>query len=151
MTEVSLLSKADFNNLNLGRQELYTKSINFPGGISYYYLNAICSLLKQGKYSWGTSRRIYIDKPGQPEKKRPLTIPPFADRLVQKAIELVLHSIYEPIFERTNVSFGFRPNKGTHDALMSVLSRKNGGMVTAIEGDIDTAYDSVHKISFFKF
>jgi retron-type reverse transcriptase len=67
------------------------------------------------------------------------------DRVVQKAIEMVLVAIYEPIFEKRNRSFGFRPNKGVHDAMAALTSPWANAMRTAIEGEIEAAYDTVVK------
>lgn len=140
------ISKHEYNNLGSKQKELYLKSFKFPDGMSLYYLNLISQLLRKGMYPWGASRRVYFDKPGQPDKKRPITIPPFPDKIVQKAIELVLQSIYEPVFEKRNRSFGFRPNLGAHDAITAaVSSRLTNGMRTAVEGDIEAAYDCVDK------
>lgn len=144
------ISKEDFNNLTDSQKILYEKSFTFPDGINIHTIRLACRLLSKNKYPWGTSLRIYIDKPGQQKKKRPLTIPPFMDRLVQKAIELILHAIYEPDFEKTNRSFGFRPNKGTHDAIIPLLSGKCSGMKTAIKGDVEAAYDTVQKQTLLK-
>lgn len=141
----SHISKEDYNNLNNIQKELYVKSLTFPDKISLYDINLTSTLLKKGLYPWGTSSRVYVPKAGQPEKLRPITIPPFMDRIVQKAIELILTAIYEPYFEIRNRSFGFRPNKGTHDALIALLNYKTGGMKTAIEGDIEAAYNTVNK------
>lgn len=68
------------------------------------------------------------------------------DRIVQKAIDIVLQAIYEPYFETLNRSFGFRSNKGTYDAIAAILSTKTSGMRTAIERDGEAAYDSVDKM-----
>jgi retron-type reverse transcriptase len=76
---------------------------------------------------------------------RPITIPPFLDRVVQEAIKIVLYAIWEPDFERTNRSFGFRPNKSCHDAICALKSNVTNGLFTAIEGDIQSAYDNVEK------
>lgn len=139
------ISKEIFNSMSEEQKTLYLKSISFPDGITLHDFEVIAALIRKNKYPWGSSLRIYIDKPGNPAKKRPLTIPPFMDRVVQKAIELILQSIYEPLFERTNKSFGFRPNKGTHDAMFALLNKDSNGMRTAIEGDIESAYDTVDK------
>lgn len=116
-----------------------------PDGLSYKHFTATSTLLKQGKYPWGASRRVYIDKPGQPDKKRPITIPPFMDRIVQTAILQVLEAIYEPWFEMKNVSFGFRSRKGVHDAMYAIRRQENKGLFMAIEGDIKGAYDNVDR------
>lgn len=150
MTTAGTVSKQDFNNMTERQQELYLKSLKLPDGMSLYHIHLISTLLRRGIYPWGTSLRIYIDKPGQPNKKRPLTIPPFTDRMVQKAIQLVLQAIYEPYWEVMNRSFGFRANKGTTDALAPILSTKASGMKTALEGDIEAAYDTVHRPTLIK-
>lgn len=69
--------------------------------------------LKAGKYEFSSMRRVYIGK--SDGSQRPLTISPPRDKVVQKAIQLVLEPIYEPHFLEN--SHGFRPNKGCHTAL----------------------------------
>lgn len=127
------------------QRRLISATANSPDGLSYWHFKLTSTLLKQGKYPWGASRRIYIDKPGQPEKKRPITIPPFMDRIVQTAILRVLEAIYEPWFDIQNRSFGFRSRKGVHDAIYSLIRRENKGLYTAVEGDIKGAYDNVDR------
>ncbi len=58
--------------------------------------------------------RVYIDKAGT-NKKRPLGIPAYEDKLVQKALAKILNAIYEADF--LDCSFGFRPNRGCHERL----------------------------------
>ena len=58
-----------------------------------------------------------IPKPGSDEK-RPLGIPSYEDKLVQAALAKILSAIYEPEF--LNNSFGFRPNRGCHDAIRTL-------------------------------
>ncbi len=67
------------------------------------------------------------------------------DKVVQEGIRVILESIYEPYFEKMNRSFGFRPNKGTHDAIYGLTRINNTGMRIAIEGDIKAAYDKVNR------
>lgn len=81
---------------------------------------------------------------------RPITIPPFIDRVVQKSICMVLKSIYEPYFEKLNRSFGFRPNKGTQDAIAAFKTYYTQGMKNAIEGDVEAAFDSVNREKLLK-
>jgi retron-type reverse transcriptase len=145
LSDVSQVSKDTFNNWTPDQKKLYLKSMKLPDETSLYHFFLISNLIKKGLYPWGTSTRIYIDKPGQPGKKRPITMPPFIDKLVQKAIEMVLQAIYEPYFETTNRSFGFRSNKGTQDAMIALTTKETNGMRTAIEGDIEAAFDTVDK------
>lgn len=143
MTPSGRKSKEEINQMSEEQRNLYFRSNVFPDGFSLQDVYLASGLIR--KYPWGTSSRVYFEKPGQKGKMRPITIPPFMDKIVQKAIELVLHSIYEPLFETVNRSFGFRPNKGVHDAMIALTSNKTTGMRTAIEGDIQSAYDTVDK------
>jgi len=52
---------------------------------------------------------------GDGRAKRPLGIPTFEDKVLQKAIAMLLEAIYEQDF--LNCSFGFRPGRSAHDAL----------------------------------
>lgn len=113
-----------------------------PDGISSSDFDSASYLILKGKYPWGSSRRIWLDKPGT-DKKRPITIPPFMDRVVQEAIKMVLVAIWEPYFEVVNRSF--RPNKSCGDAMIALTSLKTQGLFYAIEGDIKGGYDNVPK------
>jgi retron-type reverse transcriptase len=145
MTLGAMLSYHKTRVLNPLQRRLLSSTSNSPDGISYWHFKCTSDLLKQGKYPWGSSRRIYIDKPGQPDKKRPITIPPFMDKVVQTAILRVLEAIYEPWFEIQNRSFGFRQRKGVHDAIYALTRKENKGLHIAIEGDIKGAYDNVDR------
>jgi len=146
LTTAEAISDSKFNSLTPEQKLVYLKSWGCPDKISLWHFISVAKLIRKGLYVWGTSKRIYFDKPGQIGKKRPITIPPFMDKVVQKCIELILHSIYEPSFEKLNRSFGFRPNKGTQDALATIVKTGlTNGMRTAIEGDVEAAYDTVEK------
>jgi hypothetical protein len=139
-----ILSKERYDNLS-GKQKSFLNQTFKLDGISKSSLIEASRLLRKGKYPWGSSRRIYVEKPGKPGALRPITIPPFMDRVVQASIQMVLEAIYEPWFEKANCSFGFRPHKGVHDAIYSIMHYKNNGLNHAIEGDIKSAYDKVNK------
>lgn len=57
----------------------------------------LISRMKEGIYTPQPSRRIYIDKPGT-NKKCPLAISCYEDKLVEKVIAEILNAVYEPSF-----------------------------------------------------
>jgi len=73
--------------------------------------------MKRQAYHPQPVKRVYIPKPGS-DKKRPLGIPSYEDKLVQAALAKILSAIYEPEF--LNNSFGFRPNRSCHDAIRAL-------------------------------
>lgn len=145
LTQAATKTAQEIENMSEEQKTLYFNSITFPDKFSLDDVLTTSSLLKKGMYPWGISKRVYVPKPGVLDKLRPITIPPFMDRVVQKAICMVLEAIYEPEFDFLNRSFGFRPGKGTHDAITAINSRYNTGKKTAIEGDVKAAYDTVKK------
>jgi group II intron reverse transcriptase/maturase len=115
--------------------------------------------LKNNTYTFPDVRRVWLPKPIKGidwknkqnliEKGRPLGMPDFNAKIVQEAIRIVLNAIYEPIFEKTDVSFGFRPNKGPHDAV-KFIRNKSQGMEYVIEGDIKAAFPSLDHNTLIK-
>ena len=51
-------------------------------------------------------------------RMRPLGIASYEDKIVQLAVKKILEAIYEPRF--LNCMYGFRPNRGCHDAIKEV-------------------------------
>jgi len=145
MTSAGQISTDKFLKLNQEQKKLYLRSITFPDKFNLEDVILTAKLLRKGLYPWGTSSRVYVPKPGVKDKIRPITIPLFLDKVIQKAIRMILETIYEPEFELLNRSFGFRTNKGVHDALTVITSKYSSGKRTAIEGDIEAAYDTVNK------
>jgi RNA-directed DNA polymerase len=88
-------------------------------------------------------RRVYIPKPNS-EKKRPLGIPTLKDRIVQEALRMILEPIWEADFSRH--SYGFRPNRGTYDAIAYIgnhLTGNGSSYQWVIEGDIASYFDTI--------
>ena len=109
----------------------------------------IADEIKKEKYCWETVRRVWIPKLGK-KKMRPIDTPSQKDRIVQEAIRGILESIYEPMFQQFEIqnnyactNYGFRPKKSTWDAAKNI--KINCQRTTfVIEGDIKSAYNSVH-------
>lgn len=76
-------------------------------------LDDLLARLKRKGYRPQASRRTYIPK--DEKSKRPLGIPSYEDKIVQRGMNRILQAIYEQDF--MNFSYGFRPGRGQHDAL----------------------------------
>jgi len=86
-------------------------------------------------------RRVHIPK-GDGSKTRPIGIPTFEDKILQKAVAMVLEAVYEQDF--LDCSYGFRPGRGAHDALSALWKQTmamGGGWV--LEADIEGFFDAV--------
>jgi len=86
-------------------------------------------------------RRVHIPK-GDGSKTRPIGIPTFEDKILQKAVAMVLEAVYEQDF--LECSYGFRPGRGAHDALSALWKQTmtlGGGWI--LEADIEGFFDSV--------
>ena len=79
-------------------------------GMSMAKIEAIIDALRRERYRWRPARRTYIEKKGS-NKKRPLGLPTFSDKLLQEVIRLILEAYYEPQF--SDYSHGFRPGRGS--------------------------------------
>jgi retron-type reverse transcriptase len=143
-TVAAQLSIKSINNLDPEARDYINKVAKCPDGMSLEIFEETSKLILKGNYPWGASRRIYIPKPGT-TALRPLTIPPFMDKVVQTAIKMLLETIYEPWFDKLNCSFGFRSGKGCHDAIYRLTRPHTIGMTLALEADIEGAYPNVDR------
>lgn len=113
-------------------------------GISQKWFVDTALRLKNGTYEFSPGRRINIPKKGS-LKLRPLTMGNPRDKIIQKAIQLMLEEIYENK-EKTfsDASHGFRPNKSCHTALQQI-KKKWTAIPWFISIDIKDAFGSINR------
>lgn len=108
-------------------------------GIDKNWFISIAESLKKGQFEFSPTRRVLIPKPGKKEE-RPLGIAPPREKIVQKALLVVLEAIWEPMF--LDSSHGFRPERSCHSALKA-LYQQGSNYSWAIQGDITKCFDSI--------
>ena len=104
-------------------------------------LSGLLERFKSGRYRAPAVRRVHLEKPGT-SKKRPIGIPTLEDKILQRAVLMVLEPVYEQDF--LDCSYGFRPGRGAHQAvnvLWKGLMNLGGGWV--IDLDIEDFFGSV--------
>jgi group II intron reverse transcriptase/maturase len=111
------------------------------GGVETF-LAAVQTELREERYRPQAVRRVWIPKPGKPEK-RPLGIASVRDRVVQTAAKLVLEAIFEADFR--NCSYGFRPKRSAHQARERIRKAITAEQCRwVLDADIRSFFDSVN-------
>jgi group II intron reverse transcriptase/maturase len=104
-------------------------------------LQALLEGAKSGTYRASPVRRVYIPKGTGPET-RPLGIPTLADKVLQRAVVMLLEPIYEQDF--LDCSYGFRPGRSAHQALDALWRQTTGmGGCWIVEVDIRKFFDTL--------
>ena len=103
-------------------------------------LQDLSARLKRGAYRAQPVRRAYIPKADG--RQRPLGVPTLEDKIVQRAVVVVLNAIYETDF--LGFSYGFRPRRSPHlalDALTVGIMTKKVNWV--LDADIRSFFDTL--------
>ncbi|MBD3108886.1 group II intron reverse transcriptase/maturase [Bacillus sp. AGMB 02131] len=109
-------------------------------GFSIETVQRLIASLKDESYQPNPVRRTHIPKKNS-DKKRPIGIPSFSDKLVQEVCRTILEAIYEPNF--SDNSHGFRLERSCHSALNKVQNSFTGSK-WFIEGDIKGFFDNIN-------
>ena len=104
-------------------------------------LQSLLDRAKSGTYRAPPVRRVHIPK-GTGNETRPIGIPTLEDKVLQRAVVMVLEPIYEQDF--LDCSYGFRPGRSAHQALEALWQQTmdmGGGWI--VEVDIRKFFDTL--------
>lgn len=113
-------------------------------------LRSLLARVQSGTYRAPPVRRVHIPKGGSTTETRPIGIPTLEDKLLQRAIVLLLEPIYEQDFHPG--SFGFRSGRSAHQALETLWQQTMntaGGWV--LEVDIRKFFDTIGHVHLREF
>jgi len=104
-------------------------------------LQGLLERAKAGTYRAPPVRRARIPK-GSGAETRPIGIPTFEDKVLQRAVAMILEAVYEQDFK--DCSYGFRPGRSAHQALQALWQQTMDlGGCWLIEVDIRKCFDTL--------
>ena len=96
--------------------------------------------LKSGRYKAPPVKRVWLE---QGEKRRPIGMTGFEDKIVQRAVAMILGAVYEQDFE--DFSHGFREGHSQHQALAEIWQKcRELGVAWIVDADVAKFFDSLN-------
>jgi group II intron reverse transcriptase/maturase len=105
-------------------------------------LQSLLTRAKSGTYRAPPVRRVHIPKGSGGAETRPIGIPTFEDKVLQRAVAMVLEAVYEQDF--LDCSYGFRSGRSAHQALEALwhqATRLAGGWI--LDVDVRKFFDTL--------
>jgi group II intron reverse transcriptase/maturase len=100
--------------------------------------------MKSGKYKAPPVKRVWIEK--EDKSKRPIGISTFEDKIVQRAVSMLLEAVYEQDFY--DFSYGFRPKRNPHQvikALWEQCTYKGNNINWILDADVSGCFDNIDR------
>lgn len=130
------LIKSNPGNMTPGTEDVTL----FNDGLNLEWFNKTAVDLQEGRFKFSPARQILIPKPNKPGELRALLIASPREKIVQKALQVIMNAIFEPHFSKS--SYGFRPGRSLINAL-NKIHKRGGPMAWAINGDITKCFDRI--------
>jgi RNA-directed DNA polymerase len=125
---------------NKGTPGVDGMSVHQLGGFLRAHWPVIKEQLLEGSYEPKPVKRVTIPKASG--GLRPLGIPTVLDRLIQQALHQVLSALFEPEFSEH--SFGFRPGRSAHQAVLQARQYQHDGKRWVVDMDLAQFFDEVN-------
>lgn len=106
-------------------------------------LQSLLERAKSGTYRAPPVRRVHIPK-GDGSKTRPIGVPTLEDKVLQRAVAMLLEPVYEQDFY--DFSYGFRPGRSAHDAVEALNTATHGmGGGWILDVDVQSFFDTLDR------
>ncbi len=106
-------------------------------------LSNLFQTMKSGKYKAPPVKRVWIEK--EDKSKRPIGIPAFEDKIVQRAVSMLLEAVYEQDFY--DFSYGFRRGRSPHQALKALWEQsvyRGNNINWILDADVSGFFDNIN-------